>query len=345
MRRLFRRAGILLAACLLFLCGCSLLPQPTEEAFAFCMDTWVSQQWRGARAKETCEEIEAALRDLEARVSLYSETSEIAAVNAAAGKEFVPVSEDVFEILRGGYAVCEETNGLFDITIAPLSLLWDVTGENPRVPSDEEIKAAQEKVGYRDLLFDDEHHAVMLAREGMLLDLGGAAKGYAAGKMRDIVEKNRVSGYLSIGGNMLVIGKKANRSDYVVGLRDPLGDETDYFATVAIDGLTMATTGGYERWFEADGVRYHHVLDPFTGRPSTQDLLAVTVISENGLLADCLSTAIFLQGSAGLEKAFERTDCMVLAVTDTGDVYASEGFWERLSVPQDSAYTFHHDFN
>jgi len=274
-------------------------------------------------------------------VSLYSETSEIAAVNAAAGKEFVSVSADVYEILRGSAAVCEETGGLFDITIAPLSLLWDVTGADPHVPSDEEIAAARGKVDYRGLLFDDANHAVMLESEGMCLDLGGAAKGYAAGKMREIAEKNRVKGYLSIGGNMLVVGKKPNGGDYLIGLRDPRGDETDYFATVVIDGDTMATTGGYERWFEADGVRYHHVLDPFTGRPSTQDLLAVTVVAKDGLLADCLSTAVFLQGSAGLEAAFSREDCHVLAVTQSGDVYASAGFWERMTPAADAQYVFH----
>ncbi len=333
--------GVLLSLILVLACGCALFPPPTEEAFSFCMDTWVSQQWRGARAKETCTEIEEALKDLESRVSLYSDTGEIAAVNAAAGKSYVPVSDDVFEILQGSLKVCEETGGLFDVTIAPLSLLWDVTGEDPHVPPEEAIRAAREKVDYRCLLLDEENRAVMLAKEGMQLDLGGAAKGYAAGRMREIAEKNGVSGFLSIGGNMLVVGKKADGSDYLVGLRDPNGDENDYFATVAIDGYTMATTGTYERWFEEDGVRYHHVLDPFTGYPSGQDLVSVTVISKDGLLADCLSTAVFLQGSGGLGKALSREDCMVLAVTASNDVYASPEFFERLVPVPDSGYVFH----
>jgi thiamine biosynthesis lipoprotein len=183
----------------------------------------------------------------------------------------------------------------------------------------------------------------MLADAGMKLDLGGAAKGMAAGMMREIAVKNNVSGFLSIGGNMLVVGTKPDQSDFSVGIRDPRGESTDYFATVTLDGYTMATTGDYERYFEQDGVRYHHVIDPFTGYPSTQDLISVTVISEDGLLADCLSTAIFLQGSECLSDYFSRSDCMVLAVTDTFEVYASPDFWERMTPLEGTKYTFRSD--
>jgi len=340
-----RLIGFFSVLFLLFFCACT--PQANSfssaRAFSFCMDTWVQQEWHGAHAQQTCDEIEAALQALEQTVSLYSETSEIAAINAAAGERFVPVGDEVWEILQGSVAVCRESEGRFDITIAPLSLLWDVTGEHPRVPSPQEIAAAQSSVDYRKLLFDETNRSVMLAERGMSLDLGAAAKGYAAAKMRGIVEKNGVSGFLSIGGNMLVVGKKQDGSDYRIGLRDPRGDENAYFATLVLDGYTLATTGAYERWFEVGGVRYHHVLDPFTGYPCEGDLLAVTVMSPDGLLADCLSTAIFLEGSAGLEAAFAREDCMVLAVTDTGDVWASPGFWDRLTPVSSSGYRFHRD--
>jgi len=335
-----RLIGLFLVLCLLFFCACAPLREPTAQSFAFCMDTFVQQEWRGKLAQQTCDEIETALRELEASVSLYSETSEIAAINAAAGERYVPVGDDVWAILKGSVSVCRESGGRFDFTIAPLSLLWDVTGENPRVPAADEIAAAQAKVDYRKLLFDENTQSVMLAEKGMSLDLGAAAKGYAAAEMRKIAEKNGVNGFLSLGGNMLVLGKKADGSDYRIGLRDPRGDETQYFATVVLDGLTMATTGAYERWFEENGVRYHHVLDPFTGYPSESDLLAVTVVSADGLLADCLSTAIFLEGSAGLDAALAREDCLVLAVTDSGDVLASPALWDRLMPAENAGYRF-----
>ncbi len=342
MKRLARALCLMLSLCL-FLLGCSLPGRktPMAEAADFRMDTWVTQCWYGDGAEMACDEISDALQEMEKRFSLYLPDSEIAQVNAAAGKEFVSVSEETYRLLFESAQICAESGGLFDITIAPLAQLWDVTGQNPRVPTDREIAAALEKVNYQNLLFDEENRSVMLAEEGMRLDLGGAAKGLAAERMRAVAEKNGVSGYLSIGGNMLVVGKEPDGNDFLIGLRDPRGEASDYFATVAMDGYTMATTGDYERFFEEDGVRYHHVFDPFTGYPSDGGLIAVTVLAEDGLLADCLSTAIFLQGKDNLDAALSRTDCMVLAVTDTFDVYASPGFWERLTPEKGTRYTFH----
>ena len=340
MRRLQKSMAVFVL-CALLLTGCfSFRTQPKmEEAASFRMDTWITQRWYGENAWLTCDEIDDALREIEERFSLYLDSSEISKINDAAGKEFVPVSDEVYQLLKRGVQFCAESGGLFDLTVAPLSTLWNVTGDSPSVPPQEEIDLAREKVDYKKLLFDDETTSVMLAEEGMRLDLGGAAKGFAAGKMREIAQKNQVSGFLSVGGNMLVVGKKPDGTDFLIGVRDPRGDASSYFATVAIDGYTMATTGDYERYFEEDGVRYHHVIDPMTGYPSQTDLISVTVISEDGLLADCLSTSIFLQGSAALSSYLERTDCMVLAVTASYEVYASPALRERMTMAADSPYT------
>ena len=334
-----RIIGLLLGLCLL-LAGCSGAKIEPVTAYSFCMDTFIQQQWYGENAQATCDEIEAELASLEKLVSLYIPDSEISRINDAAGKSFVSVSDDTYAILSGSYAVCEETGGLFDITIAPLSLLWNVTGENPHVPSDADIAASQAKVDYRKLLFDDDTKSVMLSEEGMSIDLGGVVKGYAAGKMREIAEEKGVTGFLSVGGNMLVVGKKPTGGDFLIGLRDPNGGESDYFATISIPGETMATTGAYERWFEQDGVRYHHVLDPFTGYPSNKGLASVTVISTDGLLADCLSTAIFLEGTDGIDAALCRDDCSVIIVTDDNLVYVSGDISERINPVSGTKYEF-----
>ncbi len=327
---------------LLSLSSCSLVSSDNDfsESTSYLMNTVVQQKWYGNKAKDTCEEIEEKLKDIENRVSLYIENSEISQINDAAGKEYVNVSDDIFDMISEAKAISEESDGLFDITIAPLVLLWDITGDNPHVPKQGEIEEALKKVDFTKILLDEDNKSVMLQDEGMQIDLGGIAKGMAAGEMRSIAEENGVTGYLSIGGNMLVIGKKPSGKDINIGLRDPLGSESDYFAKITIEGYTMATSSASERYFEENGVTYHHILNPFTGYPGETDLLSVTVVSENGLLADALSTAIFLEGSSCLERYMSRDDCMVLAVTKDKKVYASEDLWGRITPTNTKDYQF-----
>lgn len=335
--------SFLLALCVAAFSGCSSKREvKTASGVEFIMNTFVEQRWYGEKSQQTYDEIVSALKELESRLSLYVEGSEISRLNAAAGKNPVALSDDTYLLLREAAGYCEKSGGLFDITIAPLTLTWNITGEHPKVPASGEIEAAQQLVNYKDIIFNDAEKTVMLAREGMSIDLGGIAKGTAAGLMRRYAEKNGVSGYLSVGGNMMVQGKKPDGNDFVIGIRDPRGEASEFIATVTLDGLTMATTGDYERYFEQDGVRYHHVLDPFIGAPSQSDLISVTVISENGTLADCFSTSIFLQGSQNLSKYLSRDDCMIVAVTKDFDVYASSALAGRLDINKaKTAYKFH----
>lgn len=343
MRAEKRIIAFIMAVCTVIFCGCS-AKKEVKTAFGveFVMNTFVEQRWYGENAQKNYDEIVSALKDIEKSLSLYVENSEISKLNAAAGKYPVALSDDCYFLLKEAVEYCGQSGGLFDITIAPLTLVWGITAAEPVIAKDEDIAAAQLLINYNDIIFDDSAKTAMLAREGMSVDLGGIAKGMAAGKMRSYAEKNNVDGFISIGGNMMVRGKKPDGSDFVIGIRDPRGDQSEFIATVTLDGLTMATTGDYERYFEQDGVRYHHVLDPFTGRPSDSDLISVTVISENGTLADCLSTSIFLQGSVALENYLSRDDCMIVAVTKEKEVYISSALKERLNInTAKSEYKFH----
>lgn len=338
-----RIISLMLAFCMLLFCGCSAKKEvKTASGVEFIMNTFVEQRWFGENAQQTYDEIVSALKSLESKLSLYVDNSEISELNSAAGKHPVALSDDCYFLLKEAVGYCEQSGGLFDITIAPLTLVWGITDTEPEIPTDDEIAAAQELVNYKNIIFDDSAKTVMLAQEGMSIDLGGIAKGMAAGAMRQYAEKNDSEGFLSIGGNMMVRGKKPDGGDFVIGIRDPRGEANEFIATVTLDGFTMATTGDYERFFEQDGVRYHHVLDPFTGRPSDSDLISVTVISENGTLADCLSTSIFLQGSKALDKYITRDDCMIVVVTKEKEVYASAALKDRLNVnTQKTDYKFH----
>ncbi len=312
------------------------------ERTSYIMHTMVVQKWYGDNAEKACDEIEEALGELEKAVSLYIADSEINKINDAAGEGYVEVSEELFAMLQQAKELCLESEGALDITIGPLALLWDVAGNegDPHVPAQSDIDEALELVDYTRLLLDEEMCAVMLKTAGMKLDLGAVAKGYAAALMRSIAEENEVSGYLSVGGNMLVIGQNTDGSDFVIGVRDPLKDSNSYFATICIEGYTMATSSAAEIYFEEDGVTYHHILDPSTGYPGDTDLLQVSVISEDGLLADTLSTTIFLLGSECLDEYMNRDDCLVLAVTKDCEVYGSDAVWDMVTPVNTDDYTF-----
>ena len=328
-------------ACLMLLSGCGFAKQQSYNGVDFIMDTFVEHRWYGKNAQQTYMDINQKLRDIEVELSWYYPESDISKLNQAAGKHPVALSDECYSLLKEAVSYCELSDGIFDITVAPLTKVWNVTAKEPKVPSDTEIEAAKQLVNYKDIIFNDADKTVMLAKDGMSIDLGGIAKGYAAGAVRSIAEQNGVEGYVSIGGNIMMNGKKPDGSDFIIGVRDPRGDASEYIATVHLDGLIMATTGDYERYFEQDGVRYHHILDPFTGRPSNSDLMSLTVFSENGTLADCFSTLIFLKGSEGLPQYLERDDCMIIAVTKDKDVYISSSLRDRVKPnPEKTDYNF-----
>ncbi|MFV0498271.1 MAG: FAD:protein FMN transferase [Candidatus Fimivivens sp.] len=340
--------AIIMVLCTAVLFACTGSKEQTATRFAagteFVMNTWVEQRWYGENAQKTYDEVLASLKELENKLSLYVEESEISRLNSAAGVQPVALSRDTYQLLRQATDYCAQADGLFDITVAPLTVVWNVNSDNPRIPTQEEIKGAQKLVDYRRIIFDDANQTAMLADAGMRIDLGGIAKGVAASLMRQYAVANDVQGYLSIGGNMMVQGKKMDGTDFVIGMRDPRGDASEFIASLPLDGLTMATTGDYERYFEQEGIRYHHVMDPFTGYPAVTDLISVAVVSENGALADYLSTLIFMRGSQALPTYLARNDCMVLAVTKDFEVYASEALQDRLTINPQKKTTYHFNF-
>lgn len=306
---------------------------------SFIMDTVIEQKLYGKRSQEAVEEIEKRLQNFEKKFSMYLPDSEISQVNQNAGKSAVTLSPEVFELLKRSVQLCEETKGTFDITIGPLTNLWKVTSDHPQIPDQQELDSARALVDYRDVIFEEDQ--VMLRREGQSIDLGAVAKGYACDIVREVFEEYELkTGYVSIGGNMVVLGDDVNGQPYVFGIRDPLQDASHYLGTVTLKGKTMATTGGYERYFEVDGKRYHHVIDPRTGYPVKSDFLSVSVISEDGTLADFLSTAFFIAGKESVWKYMDEADFQIVAVDIGGNVYYSEALKGNFTPNPETLYSF-----
>ena len=313
---------------------------PPVTRVSFGMDTVIQYCLYGPKAEETVAECEELLARMEEELTCTDspgawESGDIRRLNSSAGAGPVEVSEDTMGLLLRAQELSRWTDGLFDITIGPLTRLWNVTGENPTVPPPEEVDQALALTG-EGLTLNPEEHTALLEREGQRIDLGAVAKGYACGLLREICEQNGVTrGYISLGGNMMVL---PDSGEMRFGLQNPLrGGEVSVIASLSLEGQTMATAGGYERYFEEDGVRYCHILDPRTGWPAQTDLLSASVISEDGALADALSTALFLMGrekalaflaDAGCRAILVDSDCRVWLA---GDV--EESFHFQLREP------------
>ena len=314
--------------------------EPTVQT-GFLMDTYIRQTTYDSSpdAGEKLRQMFDFLSEFENKASMYLSDSEISNINSHSGVMPVKVSDDIFQLLSRSKELCLQSEGRFDITIGALTKLWGITTDSPKVPSEEEIKDAQKLVDINQLVLDAENKTAKLNAPYMSLDLGGVAKGYACDLAREkYKELGLTSCLLSLGGNIYSFGTKADGTAFVIGLRDPLGDADDIFGTVTAPDKVISTTGGYERYFEQDGKRYHHVLDPKTGYPAGSDLLSVTIIAEEGLLADCLSTSLFVGGKEAVLKNLSQTDFDVIAVDQEKNIYLSDGIRSKFQLSEGSVY-------
>ena len=282
-------------------------------------------------------EIEARLIDIENKMSIYKEDSEISQINKYGFIEPVKVSDDTFEVIKSGYYYSELSNGVFDITVGSIVKLWNVSGENPKVPTEDQIKEALNRVGYQNIiLYDDKR--VGLKKEGVVIDLGGIAKGYATDEIRKILLENGIkSAIINLGGNIFVIGEKDSGKKWKVGIQNPLGHYGEYVAIIEVSDETVVTSGSYERFFKSNGKVYHHIFDTKNGYPKETDLLSATIIAKNSTKADALSTTLFILGSDyGFDFIKQFDDIYAIFITKNKDIIATDGIQNRLTINDNS---------
>lgn len=308
----------------LSLAGCQGEAQ-VAEGEVYLMSTVVSQRVYGPDGEAAVDAVNACLKKLEGTLSLFIQDSEVDRINQNAGVAPVAVGADTFELIQQAVRFGKLSGGRFDITVAPLTKLWGIDTDGARVPAPEEIAAALPLVGWDKIQLDAAARTVYLPQKGMAIDLGGIAKGYLAKPVGETYDQYRTTGALvSIGGNICTYGQKPDGSPYVLGIRDPEGGATDILGKLSVGDTVVSTTGGYERYFERDGVRYDHVLDPATGYPAKTDLLSVTVVSRDGGLSDALSTTLFIAGSGFLEQYRNQPDFQVIVVGADHVVHISD---------------------
>ncbi len=323
-------------ACTMLLTGCAERREAAQqmlenkkmenrhEAMSFAMDTLMMFTVIHEDGDEIIIDAEQEIRRLENLLSVTMESSDISKLNAAAGKKEVEVHDDVLELLQLGKDLGEKTGGLFDIAISPVVKAWGFTEEVKQVPAQETLDMLLPLTDPADVLLNEK--TAYLQKEGMAVDLGGIAKGYTTDKVAQLMrEKGVESGFFSLGGNLYFIGTKPNGEQWDATVANPLNAD-DYVGILTAKDQAVVTSGGYQRFFEENGKKYHHIIDPATGYPAESGLLQVTIISDSGTEADVLSTALYIMG---LEKALEfwqeQGDFEAIFVTEGGEVIATEG--------------------
>ncbi len=328
-----KKLSLIFALSLVFLCSCEKKENFKQYDF-FAMDTYVSLV---AQTDKSFDFIETYVKDIEEIFSKTLPQSEIYKLNE---NRELTVSDEVLQVLSECVEISKNTHGSFDLSAGALSNLWDVTGKNPKVPKDEDIKIALSGVGYENV--EISQNLVKLKNENTQIDLGASVKGYAAEKCIEKIKSEGINdAYISFGGNIAVIGnsennKKAGKTGWNVGIKNPHGD--DIIGYVNITDTTLATSGSYERFFEENGKIYHHIFDTKTGYPSESGLSSCAVISKNGLLADALSTALFVMGKTNAKEFYNQKmyDFEAVVVTDEGEILVTEGIYENFVLNKDA---------
>ncbi|NLT57954.1 MAG: FAD:protein FMN transferase [Clostridiales bacterium] len=276
----------------------------------------------------------ACIARIDGAMSVYNDQSEIAQLNAASGQQPVPLSDETLALLACAEEVFLRSEGAFDITVGPLTALWDIGGEHPRRPSEPELAAALALVGQVRPELDPAAGTAYLPLPGMSVVLGGIAKGYACDRAALLLREAGVGhALLDLGGNIYALGTRPDGEPWRVGIRSPLIGEREAIGALPAADLAVVTSGAYERFFIEEDRLYHHILDPATGRPVDNGLLSVTVVRADATLADALSTACFVLGlERGMQLLETYEDTEAVFITEALKVYVTEGLRDDFSL-------------
>lgn len=260
--------------------------------------------------------------------NLFSRTvkdSDISKINAADGLQ-TTVHPEVAEIIRDSLKYSQLSHGAFDITIAPLSSLWDIKNNNGTIPPEESISAALEHINYKNIV--EGENSVTLTDPKAQIDLGGIAKGFVADKLKQYMKSKGVtSAIIDLGGNILTIGGKTSENGFVIGIKKPFSqDNSEYVATIRATDKSVVTSGIYERYFEKDNKIYHHILNTKTGYPVENNLYSVTIISDTSEAGDALSTSAFALGLDDGRKLINFiADTEAVFITNENEILLTDG--------------------
>lgn len=292
----------------------------------FLIGTIISLELFGTKDEELLDGSFKIIEEIDQLMSLNIEGSELNRLNANAGKGPFKVSEQTFTVIKKALEYGGISNGGFDITLEPVISLWNIGSDNAKVPASDILEEKLKFVDYTKVKLNESNLTVEL-EEGMSIDLGGIGKGYSADLVAQyLISEGIEKAILNLGGNILIIGEKAEETPFRVGLQNPFDNRNEYFGVVEASDKTVVTSGIYERNFTEDDVLYHHILDTVTGYPVNNGVASVSIIADESIEADALSTVLFVLGvEDGIKLANELDGVECIFVTDEGQVHMSDG--------------------
>ena len=322
-----KRVAAFLMIILLILSTSCIMPDNNEEKIVkdiLAMDTYMTLTAYGDCGPKSVDIAVRKIEELDAMLSTGSDTSDISVLNS---KGHAALSIETIDILKTAICINKDTGGAFNPLIYPLMKCWGFDTGNYRIPLQTELDECMRHMDTGMINIDEVAGEVKFADSKMQLDLGGIAKGYTSNRIIQIYKENGVtSGIVSLGGNVQTLGTKPDGSPWKVAIRRPDGSG-EYEGVLSVNDTAVVTSGGYERYFEQNGNTYHHIIDPATGKPAQSGLSSVTIVNDDGMLADALSTAVYIMGyekAVKFWREYEQPFEMIL-ITNDGSQYVTEG--------------------
>ena len=263
------------------------------------------------------------IQRIERLISSWDPNSQTSEINANAGVKPVKVDPELFHLIERSIGISALTDGAFDISYASMDRIWKFDGSMDKMPSEKEIAASIDKVGYQNIVLDKKAGTVFLKLKGMKIGFGAIGKGYAADKAKDLlISKGVVSGIINASGDMNTWGKQPNGKEWKVAITNPL-NKNKAFALLPLNNGAVVTSGNYEKYVEFDGKRYTHIIDPRTGYPSS-GIISVTVFAPKAELADALATSVFVMGKdIGLDRINQLPNIECIIIDEKGAIIKS----------------------
>jgi thiamine biosynthesis lipoprotein len=273
----------------------------------------------------------AELRRLDAMMSLYKDTSEITRVNLAAGKNAVKVSPEMIEVVERAAYISQLSGGVFDVTVGPLVVLWQMRLKEGKVPTDGEIARIRPLVNFRNIVVDKKASTLFLKKTGMIMDFGGM-KGYTADRAADAIKEHGIrNAVIAVAGDIRVLGHREDGKAWRIGVQHPR-EHDKTLAVLDLSDKYVTTSGDYERFVIKEKKRYHHIIDPRTGKPS-HGVISATIIGDKGAVIDPLAKVPFILGPEEGLKIVRKLGAEAIVVDDQGKVFMTDGIKNLLDQP------------
>lgn len=293
----------------------------------YTLGTIIELKVYGKGAEKGINKSIAKLSEIDDKMSVFKDFSEVSIINRNAGITACEVSADTYFVVKKAAQYSKLSGGAFEPTIRPVVNLWGVNTDHAKIPSITEINNDMRFIDYKDIILCDKDKSIKLRNKNQALDLGAIAKGFAADEVKDIlIENNIENAIIDLGGNIYALGNKTDGTLWNIGIQDPIKECGAYVGIVSVKNKSIVTSGNYERYFMKGGKKYHHIIDPKTGSPSENGVISATVISECSIDGDALTTCIYVMGvEKGLKLIESIKGAEAIFITSDKKIYATSG--------------------